>query len=149
MRFVGEAPGLAEAQVGLMNECRCLESVPRSEAGPRTMRNPPQLLVKGRQQLGGNAADVCGRRACLQPNQRVLRQWVFFVSHLGDSRQIAAKPGRNFAHLDTRRLGRRRWRDLEWLPVLMEHEVPTQMAVDSGAASLLRARLLAGAPNGA
>jgi hypothetical protein len=46
------------------------------------MRNTAQLLVEGRQQLGGNAANLRGRRTCLQPDQRVLRQWVFFFSHL-------------------------------------------------------------------
>jgi len=48
VRFIRKTARLTQAKVGLVNQCRRLQGMPRPESSPRPMRDAPQLLVEGR-----------------------------------------------------------------------------------------------------
>src|SRR5665213_418500 len=77
------------------------------------MRDAPQLLVKDRQQLRGNATYIRRRTARVQSLERLQRQWFFFdhLPILGNSHRYGAE----ILGADPR------WRDRHLIQVLNRH----------------------------
>jgi hypothetical protein len=63
VRFIREAIRRAQAQIGLVDQGGGLERVIAPESGASALRDVFQLVIKGRQQLCGDAPDFRGRRA--------------------------------------------------------------------------------------